>query len=110
MPSGRSVKLTRLPRGIRNAAARRLEAVQSHALHADLLLRKQVFPVNRRESILAVIERGEGSQRERVEFVTAELAQDYGLTDIDGRVIPSARATRGSPIWRPVSEVNYCAK
>jgi NAD(P)-dependent dehydrogenase (short-subunit alcohol dehydrogenase family) len=44
------------------------------------------------------------------EFVTAELAQDYGLTDIDGRVIPSARATRGSPIWKPISEVNYRGK
>ncbi|MET0363211.1 MAG: SDR family NAD(P)-dependent oxidoreductase [Sphingobium sp.] len=41
------------------------------------------------------------------EFVTAELAQDYGLTDVDGTVIPSARETRGSPIWKPISEVNY---
>lgn len=41
------------------------------------------------------------------EFVTAELAQEYGLTDVDGTVIPSARATRGSPIWKPISEVNY---
>jgi NAD(P)-dependent dehydrogenase (short-subunit alcohol dehydrogenase family) len=38
------------------------------------------------------------------EFVTAELAQEYGLTDVDGTVIPSARATRGSPIWRPIME------
>jgi NAD(P)-dependent dehydrogenase (short-subunit alcohol dehydrogenase family) len=44
------------------------------------------------------------------EFVTAELAQDYGLTDVDGTVIPSARATRGSPIWKPISEVNYRGK
>lgn len=35
-------------------------------------------------------------------FITAELAQDYGITDIDGRVIPSLRATRGEPIWSPV--------
>lgn len=41
------------------------------------------------------------------EFVTAELAQEYGLTDVDGAVIASARATRGSPIWKPISEVNY---
>lgn len=41
------------------------------------------------------------------EFITAELAQEYGLTDVDGTVIPSARATRGSPIWKPISEVNY---
>lgn len=40
------------------------------------------------------------------EFVTAELAQEYGLTDVDGQVIQSARATRGSPIWKPISEVD----
>ncbi|WP_099021565.1 SDR family NAD(P)-dependent oxidoreductase [Mycolicibacterium palauense] len=37
-------------------------------------------------------------------FITAELAEQYGVTDIDGRVIPSLRAQRGSPIWRPISE------
>ena len=44
------------------------------------------------------------------EFVTAELAQEYGVTDVDGSVIQSARATRGSPIWRPISEVDYRGK
>ncbi|WP_159982758.1 MULTISPECIES: SDR family NAD(P)-dependent oxidoreductase [unclassified Novosphingobium] len=44
------------------------------------------------------------------EFVTAELAQEYGLTDVDGAVIASARATRGSPIWKPISEVDYRGK
>jgi len=37
-------------------------------------------------------------------FITAELAQHYGISDIDGKVIPSLRAERGSPIWRPISE------
>lgn len=41
-------------------------------------------------------------ERSGGEFVTAELAQEYGITDIDGRVIPSARETRGSPIWQPI--------
>jgi NAD(P)-dependent dehydrogenase (short-subunit alcohol dehydrogenase family) len=36
-------------------------------------------------------------------FITAELAQAYGITDIDGRVIPSLRTTRGSPIWPPLA-------
>lgn len=36
------------------------------------------------------------------EFVTTELAMEYGITDIDGSVIPSARATRGDPIWQPI--------
>ncbi len=40
------------------------------------------------------------------EFITAELAQDYGLADVDGTIIPSARATRGSPLWQPVGEGN----
>jgi NAD(P)-dependent dehydrogenase (short-subunit alcohol dehydrogenase family) len=35
-------------------------------------------------------------------FITAELAADYGLTDTDGRVIPSLRQARGTPIWSPV--------
>jgi NAD(P)-dependent dehydrogenase (short-subunit alcohol dehydrogenase family) len=35
-------------------------------------------------------------------FITAELAQEYGITDIDGKVVPSLRAERGAPIWRPI--------
>lgn len=35
-------------------------------------------------------------------FITTEVAQEYGITDIDGRVIPSARDSRGGPIWQPV--------
>ncbi|MDE8654533.1 SDR family NAD(P)-dependent oxidoreductase [Novosphingobium album (ex Liu et al. 2023)] len=34
-------------------------------------------------------------------FINAELAAEYGLTDIDGRVIPSLRETRGAPLWAP---------
>lgn len=35
-------------------------------------------------------------------FISAELAQEYGVTDIDGKTIPSLRAERGAPIWMPV--------
>jgi NAD(P)-dependent dehydrogenase (short-subunit alcohol dehydrogenase family) len=35
-------------------------------------------------------------------FINAELAQEYGLTDIDGRQIVSLREERGSPLWGPV--------
>lgn len=35
-------------------------------------------------------------------FINAELAQEYGVTDVDGREIPSLRAERGAPIWQPV--------
>ncbi|MBB5686396.1 SDR family NAD(P)-dependent oxidoreductase [Sphingobium boeckii] len=37
-------------------------------------------------------------------FITAELAQEYGVTDIDGRIIPSLRDRRGAPIWQPIAE------
>jgi NAD(P)-dependent dehydrogenase (short-subunit alcohol dehydrogenase family) len=35
-------------------------------------------------------------------WINAELAQEYGVADLDGRMIPSNRAERGSPIWQPV--------
>ena len=35
-------------------------------------------------------------------FITAEIARDYGVTDIDGKVIASLREQRGSPIWAPI--------
>jgi NAD(P)-dependent dehydrogenase (short-subunit alcohol dehydrogenase family) len=35
-------------------------------------------------------------------FIGAELAQEYGVTDIDGNVPPSLRAQRGAPIWQPI--------
>lgn len=39
-------------------------------------------------------------------FITAEVARDYGVTDIDGKVIPSLRAERGAPIWGPIAVAN----
>lgn len=35
-------------------------------------------------------------------FINAELAAEYGVTDIDGRQIISLRETRGSPIFKAV--------
>ena len=35
-------------------------------------------------------------------WINAELGEEYGVPDIDDRMIPSNRATRGSPIWQPV--------
>jgi NAD(P)-dependent dehydrogenase (short-subunit alcohol dehydrogenase family) len=35
-------------------------------------------------------------------FIGAELARDYGVTDIDGKVPPSLRVERGAPIWQPI--------
>ena len=34
-------------------------------------------------------------------FINAELAAEYGVTDKDGRSIPSLRETRGAPLWGP---------
>lgn len=41
-------------------------------------------------------------QRSCGTFISAEVAQGYGITDVDGRVIPSLREQRGAPIWTPV--------
>ena len=35
-------------------------------------------------------------------WIVAELAAEYGVTDTDGRMIPSLRAERGAPIFGPV--------
>ena len=35
-------------------------------------------------------------------WINAELGEEYGVADIDGRMIPSNRAERGSPLWVPV--------
>jgi NAD(P)-dependent dehydrogenase (short-subunit alcohol dehydrogenase family) len=40
-------------------------------------------------------------------FITAELACEYGITDIDGAVVPSLRAERGAPVWRPIAEAGH---
>lgn len=37
-------------------------------------------------------------------YITAELADEYGVTDIDGRRIESVRETRGNPIWQPLTQ------
>ncbi|MFT4055409.1 MAG: SDR family NAD(P)-dependent oxidoreductase [Novosphingobium sp.] len=44
------------------------------------------------------------------EFITAELAEELGITDVDGSTIASARARRGSPIWKAINEVDYRGK
>jgi hypothetical protein len=36
------------------------------------------------------------------EFITAELADEYGITDDDGTMVASMRDVRGSPIWTPI--------
>jgi NAD(P)-dependent dehydrogenase (short-subunit alcohol dehydrogenase family) len=35
-------------------------------------------------------------------WINAELATEYGVTDIDGRMIPGQREKRGDPIFQPV--------
>jgi NAD(P)-dependent dehydrogenase (short-subunit alcohol dehydrogenase family) len=46
-------------------------------------------------------------KRSGATYITAELADEYGVTDSDGRRIESMRAKRGSPLWKPISEVSY---
>lgn len=35
-------------------------------------------------------------------FITAEVAAEYDIKDVDGKVIPSLRDSRGAPIWQPI--------
>jgi NAD(P)-dependent dehydrogenase (short-subunit alcohol dehydrogenase family) len=49
-------------------------------------------------------------KRSGATYITAELADEYGVTDIDGRRIDSMREKRGSPLWGPISVVNYHGK
>lgn len=34
--------------------------------------------------------------------IAVELAREYGITDIDGKLAPSQRDTRGAPLWSPI--------
>ena len=43
-------------------------------------------------------------------YITAEIADEYGVVDIDGNRIDSQREKRGSPLWRPIREVDYTGK
>jgi NAD(P)-dependent dehydrogenase (short-subunit alcohol dehydrogenase family) len=52
--------------------------------------------------IVALAKDREIMRRSGGTFIAAELAKEYGVTDIDGKVPPSLRAQRGSPIWSPV--------
>jgi NAD(P)-dependent dehydrogenase (short-subunit alcohol dehydrogenase family) len=52
--------------------------------------------------IAALAKDPEAMKRSGGTFIAAELAQRYGITDVDGRTIPSLRAERGAPIWPPV--------
>jgi len=40
-------------------------------------------------------------------YITAEIADEYGVVDIDGRRIESMREKRGSPLWGPIRENDY---
>jgi NAD(P)-dependent dehydrogenase (short-subunit alcohol dehydrogenase family) len=49
-------------------------------------------------------------KRSGATYITGELADEYGITDVDGRRIESMREKRGSPLWGPICEVNYHGK
>ena len=35
-------------------------------------------------------------------YIAAEVAHDFGVSDIDGKVVPSLRAHRGTPLYAPI--------
>ena len=41
-------------------------------------------------------------QRTGGTLIAVELAREYGITDVDGKLAPSLREVRGAPIWDPV--------
>lgn len=46
-------------------------------------------------------------KRSGATYITAEIADEYGVTDIDGSRIASMREKRGAPLWGPISENDY---
>lgn len=49
-------------------------------------------------------------KRSGATYITAELADEYGVVDVGGRRIESMRAKRGNPLWGPISENDYRGK
>jgi NAD(P)-dependent dehydrogenase (short-subunit alcohol dehydrogenase family) len=49
-------------------------------------------------------------KRSGATYITAELADEYGITDLDGSRIASMREKRGSPLWGPIAENDYHGK
>lgn len=90
--------LTFTERANRNLA--RNPAMQSQTVTNPLVGCSPEFPGRVIAALLAdpaLMQRSGGT------FITAEVAQDYGITDVDGSVIPSLRAERGAPIWQPIA-------
>jgi len=52
--------------------------------------------------IAALAQDQELMQRTGGTYISAELAEHYGITDVDGKRVPSLRAERGAPLWGPV--------
>jgi NAD(P)-dependent dehydrogenase (short-subunit alcohol dehydrogenase family) len=52
--------------------------------------------------IAALANDGDILERTGGTYIAAELAREYGVTDVTGDVPPSLRAQRGSPIWSAV--------
>ncbi|MES2157900.1 MAG: SDR family NAD(P)-dependent oxidoreductase [Pseudomonadota bacterium] len=91
--------LTFTERANRNLAAN--PAMQSRTVTNPLVGCSPEFPGRVIAALMAdpaIMARSGGT------FITAEVARDYGIADIDGKTIPSLRAERGSPIWHPIRE------
>jgi NAD(P)-dependent dehydrogenase (short-subunit alcohol dehydrogenase family) len=52
--------------------------------------------------IAALVRDPDIMERSGATCIAAELALDYGVTDIDGKVPPSLREQRGSPLYSPI--------
>lgn len=89
--------LTLTERAQRNLAAN--PALRSHVATNPGAACTPLFPGR---VIAALAADGDAIRRSGGTFITAELAAEYGVTDVDGKIIPSQRSERGAPIWSPI--------
>lgn len=83
-------------------AQRNLEAIPGMKDAAATQTKDSCSPEFPGRVIAALVNDPDMMRHSGATLITAELAREYGVTDIDGKVIPSLREQRGAPIWTPV--------
>jgi NAD(P)-dependent dehydrogenase (short-subunit alcohol dehydrogenase family) len=84
----------RAERNLRNNPQMKTQTVTNPAIGSSVEFPGRVIAALARDS--RIMERSGGC------YIAAEIAHDYGVTDVDGTVPPSLRAQRGSPLYSPV--------
>lgn len=89
--------LTLTERAERNLAAN--PALRSHVATNPGVACTPLFPGR---VIAALATDPDAIRRSGGTFIAAELAAEYGVTDLGGKTIPSQRSERGAPLWSPI--------